>query len=256
MPFPESIAREVRHRAHYQCCLCKAIGVEIHHIVPQADAGENTIENAAPLCPSCHETYGANPIKRKFIREARDFWFEVCAKRYTSDPSVLTAIQSSLESVASRQDIHDLRSELAAFRFAKTATTINIPLNKSVPGEKRWLDIRDLLVMVHSSAYPRSSAQVDILCMRELWPVGRDDYRGIYKDFLRRFGHSTLRHLALRALQNFNVLDANHIAEPDLIDTLSRMQSEAVCMNLLDEGSIGAVLSDCGEILWTGARKK
>jgi hypothetical protein len=40
-------------------------------------AAPDELENAAPLCPSCHETYGANPTKRKFLREARDLWYEI-----------------------------------------------------------------------------------------------------------------------------------------------------------------------------------
>jgi hypothetical protein len=70
--FSESVKLAVRKRAHFQCCLCKSLGVEVHHIVPQSEDGGDTEENAAPLCPSCHEMYGANPLKRKFITEARD----------------------------------------------------------------------------------------------------------------------------------------------------------------------------------------
>jgi len=44
------------------------MGVEVHHIISQEEGGSDREENAAPLCPSCHETYGANPQKRKFIK--------------------------------------------------------------------------------------------------------------------------------------------------------------------------------------------
>src|ERR1700741_2657614 len=86
MPFTEETKLGVKRKSHFRCCLCHALGIEIHHIVPQADGGLDTHDNAAPLCPSCHETYGANSGKRKFIREARDFWYELCEKRYASDP--------------------------------------------------------------------------------------------------------------------------------------------------------------------------
>lgn len=258
MPFPETIAREVRRRSHYQCCLCKSLGVEIHHIVPQADQGSDAIENAAPLCPSCHETYGANPTKRKFVREARDFWYELCARRYASDPSVLTAIQDSLETVASKQDIQQLRADLASIRigFSSPPSNLSIPLSRSASGTKRWLEIRDLMVMVHATAEPRSAFQVNLLCLRDLWPVGRDDYRGVYKDFLRRFGERTLRHLAMRALHLTNVVSADSISDQDLAEALKLMRIEAVCMTLLDEGAIGAVLDDTGAVLWTGAKPR
>jgi 5-methylcytosine-specific restriction endonuclease McrA len=105
MAFSETLKSEIRKRAHFCCCLCHALGVEIHHIVPQADDGEDTEDNAAPLCPSCHETYGANPEKRKFLREARDFWYEVCAKRYAPDPDRLDEISRLLQTAATKSDL-------------------------------------------------------------------------------------------------------------------------------------------------------
>ena len=68
MPFSEALKLSMKRRAHFSCCLCHTLGVEVHHIVPRADGGSDDEDNAAPLCPTCHETYGANPIKRKFIR--------------------------------------------------------------------------------------------------------------------------------------------------------------------------------------------
>ena len=59
--------------------------VEIHHIVPQKDGGPDDDDNAAPLCPGCHETHGGNPDRRKVIREARDHWYAICDKRFAGD---------------------------------------------------------------------------------------------------------------------------------------------------------------------------
>ena len=97
MAFSEALKKQVRRRAHQRCCICHAIGVEIHHIVPQEQDGPDTEDNAAPLCPSCHDTYGANPVKRKFIREARDHWFEICDKRYASDDTGLSDIKPYID---------------------------------------------------------------------------------------------------------------------------------------------------------------
>jgi 5-methylcytosine-specific restriction endonuclease McrA len=76
MSFSEAVKTDVKRRTHFQCCLCRSLGVEVHHIVPQSGDGPDVEENAAPLCPSCHEIYGANPEKRKVIREARELWYE------------------------------------------------------------------------------------------------------------------------------------------------------------------------------------
>lgn len=101
MAFAESVKASVRRRAHFTCCLCKTLGVEIHHIEPQEEGGSDSEDNAAPLCPSCHETYGANRLKRKFIREARDFWYEICEARYGSDAARLDEIERLLKNIES-----------------------------------------------------------------------------------------------------------------------------------------------------------
>lgn len=92
MAFPESVKRNVRRKAHFRCCLCQAVLVEVHHIVPQAEGGSDLEDNAAPLCASCHEIYGANPTKRRFIGEARDWWYDICAKRYAPGSDALADV--------------------------------------------------------------------------------------------------------------------------------------------------------------------
>jgi HNH endonuclease len=81
MPFPEHIKLEAKRKSDFQCCICKEPFVEVHHITPQAAGGSDDIDNAAPLCASCHDRYGGNPDKRKQVREMRDLWWEVCAER-------------------------------------------------------------------------------------------------------------------------------------------------------------------------------
>ena len=112
MAFSEALKLKVRKKAHLSCCVCKAPGVEVHHIIPQEENGPDTEENAAPLCPSCHEVYGANPQKRKFIREARDLWYEICAKRYASDADRLDEIKSLLRNTVSHDDFQKFKEEL------------------------------------------------------------------------------------------------------------------------------------------------
>ncbi len=112
MPFSEELKRGVRRKAHMSCCLCKAIGVEVHHIVPREQGGPDTDDNAAPLCPSCHETYGANPVKRKVIREARDLWYEICANRYAAEPDRLDELKEMLKSAVTYEDFQTFKEEI------------------------------------------------------------------------------------------------------------------------------------------------
>ncbi len=105
MTFTESTKLAVKQRAHFACCLCHALGVEVHHIVPQAAGGSDDEDNAAPLCPSCHEVYGANPVKRKFIRETRDFWYDLCDRRYGTDDDRLDHLAGLLREAVTKADL-------------------------------------------------------------------------------------------------------------------------------------------------------
>ena len=120
MAFSEFLKLSVKKKSHFYCCLCHSLGVEVHHIVPQADDGPDTEDNAAPLCPSCHETYGANATKRKFIREARDFWYELCSQRFSKDPAALTNISEQLKQTASKSDIEAAVKEISALFTSKS----------------------------------------------------------------------------------------------------------------------------------------
>jgi len=82
MPFREAVKLRVKKRAAFRCCRCGEIGIEVHHIVPEAEGGPSTEENGAPLCPNCHSWFGANPEKRKEIGQMRDWWYETCESKY------------------------------------------------------------------------------------------------------------------------------------------------------------------------------
>ncbi|MBA1337167.1 MAG: hypothetical protein HPY66_3603 [Firmicutes bacterium] len=76
MPFSERVKLEAKQKAGFRCCICYKLFVEVHHITPESEDGANTIENAAPLCASCHDLFGGNPEKRKQIRQMWDYWWE------------------------------------------------------------------------------------------------------------------------------------------------------------------------------------
>lgn len=82
MPFSESVKNEARRKAHYRCVICHEPFVDVHHINPESESGDNTLDNAAPLCSGCHDRYGNNPDKKRQIRGMRDLWWDLCATRY------------------------------------------------------------------------------------------------------------------------------------------------------------------------------
>ncbi len=104
MSFSETLKLEIRRKAHFKCCLCRTLGVEIHHIVPQSEGGADDEDNAAPLCPTCHEIYGSNPVKRKFIREVRDFWYKH-QEQFAPVSNRLSVIEKKLDTIATKQDL-------------------------------------------------------------------------------------------------------------------------------------------------------
>jgi hypothetical protein len=97
------VIHKVRLRSRNLCCICHEWSVQVHHILPTADGGPDDIENAAPLCPNCHDKYGGNPSKRQQIREVRDRWYKEVENKYGSMQETvcqlsvrLTAVESSL----------------------------------------------------------------------------------------------------------------------------------------------------------------
>ena len=133
MAFTETTKLAVKRKAHFACCLCRSVGIELHHIIPQAEGGPDTEDNAAPLCPSCHETYGANTTKRKFIREARDFWYEICATRYAPDVSRIDALQQMLQVLPTKADMEQLISRVSGLSTASNATSKSDASDDSLP---------------------------------------------------------------------------------------------------------------------------
>ena len=107
MPFRETIKQKVKERAHYKCCLCrKNLVSDVHHIVPESKGGSNTEDNAAPLCANCHDLYGGNPDKRKFIKQNRDFWYDQCEKSSPPDIEMIRKIHEHLhKEVVTKADL-------------------------------------------------------------------------------------------------------------------------------------------------------
>jgi len=113
MPFSEALKLQVKRMAAFQCCRCREIGVDIHHIIPQAQGGTDEIDNAAPLCQNCHSKFGANPEKRKEIRQMRDYLYDVVKERDHPYPQ-LEKINETILKIHQTQEtgLAELKKEL------------------------------------------------------------------------------------------------------------------------------------------------
>ena len=117
MAFSEAIINNVKEKSAFRCCRCQNIGIEAHHIIPQKEQGEDTFDNAAPLCPNCHTWFGANPEKRREITQMRDWWYKKVAAMYAQkdvDFDLLKELNSKVEALSlnQAQGLIDLKSML------------------------------------------------------------------------------------------------------------------------------------------------
>jgi hypothetical protein len=153
MPFSDSTKVEAKRRAHFSCVICHRPFVEVHHIIPQASGGGDELDNAAALCAYCHDLFGANPDKRKQIREMRDLWYELCETRFRGF-SELTLAKEIEEMRRRQQEQGAMISEMKALfeRYysqrgnamaaASTATDVASLSGVSIPqpSRLRWIN--------------------------------------------------------------------------------------------------------------------
>jgi hypothetical protein len=119
MDFTEYVKKEVKEKAAFRCCRCQQIGIHVHHIMPQECGGSSDIDNAAPLCPSCHDYFGGNPEKRKEIRQMRDWWYERVTMMYPDNRQM-----SRFEDIDNKLD-KVLQSQISLDEYKQVLFTYN-----------------------------------------------------------------------------------------------------------------------------------
>jgi len=92
MTFPSKEINRLLVQCHRRCCVCHrfcGIKIEIDHIVPKSQGGEDIIENAMPVCFECHAEIhlynDKHPRGRKFtpdeLRKHKEQWLSICAEK-------------------------------------------------------------------------------------------------------------------------------------------------------------------------------
>jgi HNH endonuclease len=129
MAFPRDRVSELLARCHRRCCICHrfcGVKMETDHIVPKEEGGDDTIDNAIPVCFECHaEIHSYNdkhPRGRKFLpeelRRHKQQWLKICEEQpdllvtasRVSDVGPLQALIDELElnaKIAARADSKD-----------------------------------------------------------------------------------------------------------------------------------------------------
>jgi len=105
MSFPSKIREEALVSAARHCCVCHryaGVKVEVHHIIPEGAGGDDSSENAIPLCFDCHADAGhynpGHPRGTRFspseLARARDEWYRLVqagAVTLAADPNIIYA---------------------------------------------------------------------------------------------------------------------------------------------------------------------
>jgi hypothetical protein len=129
MAFPDGEATKLLAACHRRCCVCHrfcGVKMELDHMVPAAEDGPDTIDNAIPLCFECHaEVHAYNdqhPRGRKFkpeeLRLHKQQWLELCK-----------ASAQFLASVPSRTDVGPIQALVDELEFnrAVAASAEDVP---------------------------------------------------------------------------------------------------------------------------------
>lgn len=88
MGFSKEVKEEIFVRCARHCCVChKGVGlnIEVHHIKPKRQGGENNIENAIALCFDCHADAGhyfaghpkGSKLSPKELKRHKESWFKI-----------------------------------------------------------------------------------------------------------------------------------------------------------------------------------
>ncbi len=183
MPFSPKIRSEVKKRALFRCCRCWEIGIQVHHIIPEGEGGSSTdIDNAAPLCPNCHDLIGPNPKKRKEIREMRDFWYEHVKNNILPNlPNVILNSSENINTLVLNSQKEEVLQELkdiliSLFEKVDISFLATVQPYEQIAGltpESSATVATDILYMSHPDyldTWPGVKEK-----SRRIWPTGEGD---------------------------------------------------------------------------------
>ncbi|OGW30454.1 MAG: hypothetical protein A2X59_07190 [Nitrospirae bacterium GWC2_42_7] len=101
-----------------KCCLCGSLhNVQVHHIVPKEDGGQDDVDNAIVLCPMCHDRVHVKPSSGRTTRD------------YTPTELKLHRDRSLTRSTGSGVKSCDNESRRQRTADRKTTLTLNVILS-------------------------------------------------------------------------------------------------------------------------------
>lgn len=161
-PFTPSTIEKVRIAAGFKCCICRANPCfHTHHLDPAAGNG---FDNAAPLCELCHSRYGNDPYKQKFIRQARDDWYnhneETCSirkKEFELNREILEKLEKLERKTATKDEI----LEDLVPKVVETLSSIEVDMTNYAKKGDHWKYIQSLSSLGSTATY--TSGQISTI---------------------------------------------------------------------------------------------
>lgn len=140
MPFAPSVREEALVKSGRRCCVCHEFAgrsTNVHHIIQEADGGQNTIDNGIVLCLRCHAEAGhfnpRHPLGTKYspteLRKHRDNWWEL-VERGRASP--LSEVRVGWKRTFGSQEIHTYRL-LVNFQNGDESAVENWKLHVLIP---------------------------------------------------------------------------------------------------------------------------
>ncbi|RDK86977.1 HNH endonuclease [Marinirhabdus gelatinilytica] len=88
MGFSREVKEEIFVRCARHCCVCRkgvGLNIEVHHIKPQKQGGDDSIDNAIGLCFNCHADAGhyfaghpkGSKLSPSELKKHRNSWFNI-----------------------------------------------------------------------------------------------------------------------------------------------------------------------------------
>lgn len=107
MGFSDAIRQQIFVRSARHCCVChkaKGLNIEIHHITPASEGGEDSLENAIALCFDCHADAGhyfaGHPKGSKLsppeLKKHKEEWLKIVNEHKITDPKT-AVVELSIE---------------------------------------------------------------------------------------------------------------------------------------------------------------
>ena len=152
MSFPEDVKIRALVACGRCCCIChKNCGnnIEIHHIHPRAQGGEDTFENAIPLCFDCHAIVGQynpkHPKGTKFSEKEliahRDNWYNTIKENQNSN-NKQEPIRIYITADSEPESLFFVSTGKELIAYARYASALDFDYDEPQTNEEQELFIR------------------------------------------------------------------------------------------------------------------